>query len=357
MAQMQFPVFVWEDEARDWVDRDADWTTFVKNVLKYQWQWSMEFAWFGLHQMWLVVLVACVWRRWTRQPLETMEQYGDMIVQAMMMKFGVGFLQLLQKLQKLYKSTQTCAEKCFYMEKRMMQMQEWESEHPRPRRSMVQDILRRSMEEDILKYDAFPGAKQMLDQRLRIHFEDFFGANVAVQAGFWTLWSMMCSEVLLRKCRDLLVERQELVNTPNVSTAYMYFAMEQKVKDQKKTLDNLQMKRVKFWSPMDGDVLELENLAAWVGRSGLEFSMLSQLIDRKVEIMQIIKEVCAKGPFLKGVSPMEFFVAGMPEIAKKWKDKVLIDLAGASSSSHDAMEVTKEEKVEKMKVVNQKLKK
>ena len=109
--------------ARDWVDRDADWTTIVENVLKYQWQWSMEFAWFGLRQMWLVVLVACVWRRWTRQPLETMKQCGDMIVQAVMMKFGVGFLQLLLNLQNLCKSMQTIEEKCFYMEKRMQHMQ------------------------------------------------------------------------------------------------------------------------------------------------------------------------------------------------------------------------------------------
>ena len=331
-----------------------DWTTSVKNVLKYQWQWSMEFAWFGLHQMWLVVLVACVWRRWTRQPLETMEQCGDMIVQAMMMKFGVGFLQLLLNLQKLCKSMQTCEEKCSSMEKRIhhMQRESWRLRGP-----LMLETLKRSMEEDLLQYDEFPGAKQMLDHRLECHFEDFFGANAAVQAGFWTVWSMMCSEVMLRMCQKLLMERQALVNKSHVSNAYIYSMMQQKVKEQKKTLDTLQMKGLKFWTPLDGDILDSAHLPGWPGRSGLEFSMLAHLIDRKVEIMVIIAEVCATRPSLQAVSPMDFFVPGMPAIVKKWTDKVLIDLRGASSSSHDAMELMNEEKVEKTRIVNQKLQK
>ena len=219
------------------------------------------------------------------------------------------------------------------------------------------ETLKRSMEEDLLQYDEFPGAKQALDYRLRIHFEDFFGANAAVQAGFWTVWSMMCSEVMLRMCQKLLMERQALVNKSHVSNAYMSWEMQQKVKEQKKTLDTLQMKGLKFWTPLDGDILDSAHLPGWPGRSGLEFSMLAHLIDRKVEIMVIIAEVCATRPSLQAVSPMDFFVPGMPAIVKKWTDKVLIDLRGASSSSHDAMELMNEEKVEKTRIVNQKLQK
>ena len=68
-------------------------------------------------------------------------------------------------------------------------------------------MLARLLDADMEAFDEERGVKTWLERRLRAQFEAYFKSNAVTSESIQSLWSLICTEVVLRKCRDYLMER------------------------------------------------------------------------------------------------------------------------------------------------------
>jgi len=74
---------------------------------------------------------------------------------------------------------------------------------------LSEDIVRQ-VKTDLEKYEPSLKNTRWVKRRMRAHFEAFIHANREVgAAGAYMIWSLICIEVLLRSCRDIVAFRSQ----------------------------------------------------------------------------------------------------------------------------------------------------
>ena len=133
---------------------------------------------------------------------------------------------------------------------------------------------------------------------MRAHFEAFIHANREVGAvGADMIWSLICTEVLLRSCRDIVAFRSEPLKPGEpVNQAT--------VENNLKILANLKINWCEFFKPIGEEAWE--QLKMLESNSSLEKCLKSQILEREEELVQFsCSEVSAERP--------EEWFAGMPQ--------------------------------------------
>ena len=91
--------------------------------------------------------------------------------------------------------------KCDFMERRLMKMQYSDG-----------DVCRQ-VSSDVQSYNEKAKNPLWISRRLRVHYADWMqtviGGPTTLEMNAFEVWSWVCTEVLLRYCRDVLAERWE----------------------------------------------------------------------------------------------------------------------------------------------------
>ena len=137
---------------------------------------------------------------------------------------------------------------------------------------------------------------------MRAHYEAFIHAHREVGAGGAELiWSLICTEVVLRSCRDIVAFRsQPLKPGQRVNPATG--------EKNLKILANLKITWCEFFKPIGEEAWEEMNMME--SSSALEKCLKSQILEREEELLQYsISEVSAERA--------EEVFAGMPHLVQK----------------------------------------
>ena len=116
------------------------------------------------------------------------------------LKFPEELLQILKYDFQYY--MQACFEKLRYMERRQM------------RQGFGSGEICRIMGQEIEAYEATYENRRWLQRRMRDHFDAWMKANEGLgdhmKERLRKIWSLVCTEVLPRACRDIAAERSAL---------------------------------------------------------------------------------------------------------------------------------------------------
>ena len=209
------------------------------------------------------------------------------------LKFPLELLQILKYDFQHY--MQGCFEKLRYMERRQM-CQGYGSG----------DICR-IMRQDIEAYEATCGNRRWLQRRMRDHFEAWMKANEGLgdhmKERLRKIWSLVCTEVLLRACRDIAAERSACPEDGE--------QLKQDGEHKKRTriLKNLQIEWCEFWSPVK--VEDWSDVEDMICQHYVEICLQSQLKER----MEEFQEYAAKAGDAGNV---DYVFMGMPELVKSF---------------------------------------
>ena len=207
----------------------------------------------------------------------------------------------------LYDCLGGCLEKLSYMERRLM------------KDNYGTGDICRILGQDMEGYNEVCGNRRWLQRRMRDHFEAWMkvgsGLGDTTKKGFLkSLWSMVCSEVQLRFCRDIVGARAHAVENGVQRKP-------EKVAKEMKTLENLKVTWCDFWQPLqDKQWTEMETSEA---SHFLEMCLQSQLCERKEELHEYAGKALTE-------KDMKALFEGMPDLVKCWVEK-----AGSSDSLHE----------------------
>ena len=174
----------------------------------------------------------------------------------------------------------------------------------------------RQVRSDVEAYDPKQENPRWLKRRLRSHFEDWMKANEGLadhsKKTLKEIWSLVCTEVQLRSCRDIAASRAARIKSGEDTTA-------EEQKWEMWTLENLQIQvGGVFWRPLQKhewqDILDMSGEQHY-----LEISLGDQLVEREEELK-------AFSSAAKNTTEMETIFAGMPELVKSF-----IESSGSSS--------------------------
>ena len=199
--------------------------------------------------------------------------------------------------QDFYETLWSLLEKSAYMEKRLMKSE------------MHAGDICRQISQDMEAYEDYFGNRLWISRRLREHYEAWMKASGGLGGSSMTkrlanLWSMVCTEVLLRNCRDIVGKRWSCHEGGKAMAP-------ERQKQHMKILKNLTMEFCSFWSPLDKEgwgfveALEPEHY--------METCLKSQLLERKIELQDYAEKV---GDVVK-----ETLFVGMPELVKSFMEK------------------------------------
>jgi hypothetical protein len=178
----------------------------------------------------------------------------------------------------------------------------------------------RQLGQDMEAYEPFFGNRRWLQRRLRSHFEDwmkaadttFTGMQGTIRQRLKMIWSMVCSEVQLRACRDIVASRANAAENGVQQKG-------EKVAKQMKILANLKIGWCTFWKPVkEQDWHDMENL---VPEHYLELCLQSQLVERKEELQEIADNA-------KTDADKEALFVGMPDLVKSF-----VKMSGSSGGA------------------------
>ena len=195
-------------------------------------------------------------------------------------------------------------EKLNYMEKRQM------------KENYSSGDTTRQVRADVEAYDPKQENPRWLKRRLRVHFEDWMKANEGLadhsKKTLKEIWSLVCTEVQLRSCRDIAASRAARAQKGKATTAEVQ-QMEMWI------LENLQIQvGGMFWSPLQKD--EWQDVMSMSGEQHyVEICLADQLVEREEELKTFASEA-------NNATEMETIFAGMPELVKSF-----IQSSGSSS--------------------------
>ena len=197
LKNMKYSISQWSDDQQVYVEVKPDmqsWLKYMKEETQYLWKYTEDLVKFAVLQTWWTWILVSMWRVHVKQPVESLESFRDMLVQVMIMKGAVAMLQVMKKLQAMCEQVKKILEKTSYIERRLEMG------------GRIADKAR-TLDQDLETYDAIKGGKVWLERRLRDQFAEFFQSRAGITEGIMTLWSLICTEVVLRKCRDYMQER------------------------------------------------------------------------------------------------------------------------------------------------------
>ena len=242
--------------------------------LKFQWNWGLKFAVWMLYQLWIPVVFAAVNGYRVDKGIE------DILKDAVLLKALLFMpLQILQQMQRSHHHVKTTAEKSSYIEKRIMKAVE------------PMGDTTRTVGQDVVEFNADKGEPTWLERRLRDHYESYMKANPCLKskATAGLVWTFVCTEVMLRNCRDCINDR--LYYLKSEDGAQMGYSWVQYYRNMMKNFKS----KFEFWEPMEQPKC-WEAMEAMSGdlqhEDGgyLERCWISQLLERKVEFMHFLKK-------------------------------------------------------------------
>jgi len=274
-------------------------------LFKGEMERAAVFLKFMVKELWVAAAVAGV--------LQLARGSGGMLefVKGMLMVKAVVLpLQVWKWLQQDFQPTlEALLEKSCYMERRLMKAE------------MHGGDICRQVSQDVCSYEESCGNQLWLQRRLRDHYEAWMKANGGIadlKKKLVCLWSMVCTEVLLRNCRDIVAKRWSFMEAGETMP-------QEKFSKHLKILRNLAIDFSSFWSPMDEEAWG--HLEALEPEHYMETCLKSQLLERKLELVEYFQKA---GDYVS----IERMLVGMPELVKSfWQ---------ASQSSGDGGEVKKE---------------
>ena len=327
LRMMELEIWSWQDEQYE-TRKPASFMELLEHLqyeCSYLKGWMKTFVKFVVLQLWWVPAAVVLWRLAMQKELE----FEPMVMEGVKLKAFVGALQFYARFLKGYEALKTIAEKCMYMERRLMQL------NGRP--ADASRLVMQDMEAFCMKLAGEKNAGVMwLTRRLREHFSNWCSKQDAACTG---LWSLVCSEVQLRYCRDCLAERHAAImqkgleiqqNGLQVIEESYIFAVKMASAHQVKVLQNL-CRTVEFWTPLQPEEFEAETLEAWVDASSpwLEKVMKSQLLERKEELMNMFQEIFGEAGMEKMQSDGgEWLCGDMPQICSVWKQMAFMKGGG-----------------------------
>ena len=180
----------------------------------------------------------------------------------------------------------------------------------------------RQVRADVEAYDSKQNNPKWLKRRLRAHFEDWMKANEGLadhsKKTLKEIWSLVCTEVQLRSCRDVAASRAARAEKGKATTVQV---------QQKEMwiLENLQIQvGGMFWSPLKKD--EWQDIMGMSGEQHyVEICLGDQLMEREEELKAFASEA-------NNATEMETIFAGMPELVKSF-----IQSSGSSSGLKKAV--------------------
>ena len=311
-------------------DYYVDLKTYMKEQMKWDFlehvYWSYHFCVKVMKEMYVICLLVKCWSEYLRMPGDAPLELQEELKAVIFLKIGVAQMQMLFTQQRLLKCEEKSLAKLSYMEKRQSK------KHAEDRTRHTSNSLK--------TYDSSIGDKIYLERDLRSSFEVIMekvppmqvSADGALDVGYLGLWSLHCTEVLLRGCRDILVSRLQLIADCLADSGVKLMKSERMkqwkyVEDQKmkkmefqaaprkviaeivkkqsnldwwrnddRFLENVCMKDVQFWTPLK-DYADWR-LCSWKleeSQTPNEVALKSQLLERKDELevlFQYMKEFC-----------------------------------------------------------------
>lgn len=163
--------------------------------------------------------------------------------------------------------------------------------------------------------DISAGNCRWLQRRLREMYGNFMKANAATLPvdEHAQVWSAMCSEVLWRKCRDLIIWRQDQLQGmwyagQSVEELVKRADIVEKMKKQAGKLQNMELE-VCFWSP----ARNLETMDAYPAGSWAMQCLKSQLMERVQEVEEYMLQT--QGSY--GDGGLQFLLKDMPSAVQE----------------------------------------
>ena len=323
----------WKRNEEEWQIGDdyyVDLKTYMKEQMKWDFlehvYWSYHFCVKVMKEMYVICLLVKCWSEYLRMPGDAPLELQEELKAVIFLKIGVAQMQMLFTQQRLLKCEEKSLAKLSYMEKRQSR------KHAEDRTRHTSNSLK--------TYDSSIGDKIYLERDLRSSFEVIMekvppmqvSSDGALDVGYLGLWSLHCTEVLLRGCRDILVSRLQLIADCLADSGVKLVKSERMkqwkyVEDQKmkkmefqaaprkviaaivkkqshqdwwknddRVLEKVCMKEVQVWTPLK-DHAEWR-LCSWkleASQTPNEVALKSQLLERKDELevlFQYMKEFC-----------------------------------------------------------------
>ena len=316
----KYTINSWNHEKQKWEMVDADfwsWLKYLKGEASYLKRYTQDLSKYAVMQTWWSLAAVILWRIHMKLPVGSWESFGDMLVQMMLLKGAVAMLQVMKKMQAMYEQMKKIVEKTTYIEMRLMEMG-----------GNIGDKSRH-LDADMEAFDADLGEKTWLERRLRSHFEAYFKANAVTSGGIiMPLWRLICTEVVLRKCRDYLMERVSFVVDGEATANWKKLkehlrVMKEKVKQFQlkrcRHLKNFQMTQLQFWSPLPNLVeIEMVEVGELQVSNFLEFVLHSQILERKIEICKYLKQILDLETMTELKDNCTWLTDDMPGMVKEW---------------------------------------
>jgi hypothetical protein len=176
---------------------------------------------------------------------------------------------------------------------------------------------------DIGSYEAKQENRMWLCRRMRDHFEGWMKANEGLgdseKMKLKKIWSLVCTEVMLRACRDIVAARSyhmEAGETMEPSKQVEHCRM----------LENLQISWCTFWCCVQEGAgwEDVENL---VCSHYVEVCLQDQLVERKEELKDYAANV-------KKPCSLDVLFAGMPALVWSFVQKPGSSSGGVDKKTH-----------------------
>ena len=325
----------WTRNEEQWYIAGQDEPVNLKVYMKEQLKWDfLEYIYWSYHfcvkvmqEMYVICLLVKCWREYLRMPGDAPLELQEELKAVIFLKFGVVQMQMLFTQRRMLKCEEKQLQKLSYMEKRQSK------KHSEDRTRHTSNSLK--------TYDSSLGDKMWLERELRSGFEVIMekvppmqvNQDGGLDVGYLGLWTLHCTEVLLRGCRDILVSRLQLIAGCLADAGVQLKKCEGEkkqwkyVQDQKEKkmevlagpkkviaeivkekswvdwwrkddmfLKNVNMENVQFWTPLK-DYSEWRQCSWKLEESATpnEVALKSQLLERKEELEQIfqyMKEFC-----------------------------------------------------------------
>ena len=329
--------FWWNSNSRTWSSWDGDQEVLVTFWQYVQWgqlkadlKAYIYFSWHFLckvmKECWSIIILVQCWEMYWRLPQEGCEDVERQLVKILFLKSG-------SLLHQMYFQQCRTAKKIDSIEVKQGHMEYRDSERACKDRT-------RHVAKLVEGYKPEVGEPIYLERGLRSHFEQVMEtvqlgsgeplqSEAAPDTGLQGYWKMLCTEVLLRHCRDILGLRlhavassladagsslkktlalkseqakQDAVEDKILQDKFRA-APAEKLKEAKKRYEgkwtwsshhrflmNLQIEKVEFWTPMKscGEWAECSwNLQKC--QYAAMYALKSQVLERKVELEQMMK--------------------------------------------------------------------
>ena len=168
---------------------------------------------------------------------------------------------------------------------------------------LSEDIVRQ-VRNDVQNYNPSCSNQMWMQRRMRDHYEAFIHAHREVgAAGAGLIWALICTEVVLRACRDIVAFRSQPLKPGQKVN-------QKTVEKHLKILPNLKITWCDFFKPIGEEEWEKMNMMR--SSSSLEKCLKSQILEREDELAQYARSMSEVS-----AERAEEVFAGMPHLVQK----------------------------------------